>query len=163
MASSSVEIGGYQQFDVVGPGRGPVDDRSPVHGRIENGPPEIRVTTFTCRAEALERHDRCAGCNSGDADTVAREGSDRPGDVRTVMRVLYLVFNEGYSGDIDLAADQITVRTHSEEAAAVRTIAEVVELPLRRDPSVLRNNRPTLVLGHALQVLLKQVQVDYLH
>ncbi len=39
--------------------------------------------------------------------TVSRAGVDRPGDVRTVMRVLYLVFNEGYSGDIDLAAEAI--------------------------------------------------------
>ena len=29
------------------------------------------------------------------------------GDVRTVMRVLYLVFNEGYSGEVDLAAEAI--------------------------------------------------------
>src|SRR6476469_7472626 len=39
--------------------------------------------------------------------TVGRTGLDRRGDVRTVMRVLYLVFNEGYSGDIDLAAEAI--------------------------------------------------------
>src|SRR6266576_4019992 len=39
--------------------------------------------------------------------TVSRAGVDRPGDVRTVMRVLYLVFNEGYSGDVDLAAEAI--------------------------------------------------------
>ncbi|HEY8978046.1 MAG TPA: DUF6596 domain-containing protein [Streptomyces sp.] len=32
---------------------------------------------------------------------------DRPGDVATVLRVLYLVFNEGYSGDVDLAAEAI--------------------------------------------------------
>ncbi|HTI24257.1 MAG TPA: DUF6596 domain-containing protein [Kutzneria sp.] len=32
---------------------------------------------------------------------------DRPGDLGTVLRVLYLVFNEGYSGDIDLAAEAI--------------------------------------------------------
>ncbi|WP_081240639.1 RNA polymerase sigma factor [Streptomyces viridosporus] len=32
---------------------------------------------------------------------------DRPGDVSTVLRVLYLVFNEGYSGDVDLAAEAI--------------------------------------------------------
>jgi RNA polymerase sigma factor (sigma-70 family) len=38
---------------------------------------------------------------------VGRVGVDRPGDVRTVMRVLYLVFNEGYSGDVDLAAEAI--------------------------------------------------------
>ena len=36
--------------------------------------------------------------------TVTRAGVDRLGDVSTVMRVLYLVFNEGYSGDVDLAA-----------------------------------------------------------
>jgi predicted RNA polymerase sigma factor len=39
--------------------------------------------------------------------TVARSGVDRPGDPATVMRVLYLVFNEGYSGDVDLAAEAI--------------------------------------------------------
>ena len=32
---------------------------------------------------------------------------DQPGDLATVLRVLYLVFNEGYSGDIDLAAEAI--------------------------------------------------------
>jgi RNA polymerase sigma factor (sigma-70 family) len=39
--------------------------------------------------------------------TVARSGLDRLGNVRTVMRVLYLIFNEGYSGDVDLAAEAI--------------------------------------------------------
>jgi RNA polymerase sigma factor (sigma-70 family) len=39
--------------------------------------------------------------------TVGRAGVEGPGDVRTVMRVLYLVFNEGYSGDVDLAAEAI--------------------------------------------------------
>src|SRR4026208_874973 len=39
--------------------------------------------------------------------TVSQTGVERPGDVDTVMRVLYLVFNEGYSGDIDLAAEAI--------------------------------------------------------
>src|SRR5690606_41019618 len=29
------------------------------------------------------------------------------GDVGTVVRVLYLIFNEGYSGDVDLAAEAI--------------------------------------------------------
>jgi predicted RNA polymerase sigma factor len=32
---------------------------------------------------------------------------DQPGDLTSVLRVLYLVFNEGYSGDIDLAAEAI--------------------------------------------------------
>ncbi|MFP8882817.1 RNA polymerase sigma factor [Streptomyces mangrovi] len=39
--------------------------------------------------------------------TVAGVRLDRPGDVATVLRVLYLVFNEGYSGDVDLAAEAI--------------------------------------------------------
>ena len=32
---------------------------------------------------------------------------DRHGDLTTVLRVLYLVFNEGYGGDVDLAAEAI--------------------------------------------------------
>ncbi|KUG56359.1 RNA polymerase subunit sigma-24 [Kocuria rosea subsp. polaris] len=39
--------------------------------------------------------------------TVAGVRLDRPGDPATVLRVLYLVFNEGYSGDVDLAAEAI--------------------------------------------------------
>ncbi|SEM75371.1 RNA polymerase sigma factor [Streptacidiphilus jiangxiensis] len=39
--------------------------------------------------------------------TVADVRFDQPGDVATVLRVLYLVFNEGYSGDIDLSAEAI--------------------------------------------------------
>lgn len=39
--------------------------------------------------------------------TIAGVGFDAPGDARTVARVLYLIFNEGYSGDVDLAAEAI--------------------------------------------------------
>src|SRR5688500_4701155 len=39
--------------------------------------------------------------------TVSDVRFDRPGDVGTVLRVLYLVFNEAYSGDVDLAAEAI--------------------------------------------------------
>ncbi|MFF6885932.1 RNA polymerase sigma factor [Streptomyces sp. NPDC012421] len=39
--------------------------------------------------------------------TVSGVRLDRPGDVATVLRVLYLVFNEGYSGDVDLSAEAI--------------------------------------------------------
>ncbi|MCR3718857.1 MULTISPECIES: RNA polymerase sigma factor [Prauserella salsuginis group] len=38
---------------------------------------------------------------------IAGEPLDRSGDLGTVLRVLYLVFNEGYSGDVDLAAEAI--------------------------------------------------------
>ena len=54
--------------------------------------------------------------------TVAREGVDRLGDVRTVMRVLYLVFNEGYSGDVDLAAEAIRL---TRQLAALADVPEV--------------------------------------
>ena len=39
--------------------------------------------------------------------TVSGVRFNKPGDVATVLRVLYLVFNEGYSGDVDLAAEAI--------------------------------------------------------
>jgi predicted RNA polymerase sigma factor len=39
--------------------------------------------------------------------TVSGVRFDQPGDVATVLRVLYLVFNQGYSGDVDLAAEAI--------------------------------------------------------
>jgi predicted RNA polymerase sigma factor len=47
--------------------------------------------------------------------TVAGVRFDQPGDVATVLRVLYLVFNEGYSGDVDLAA------LHADAPAAAET------------------------------------------
>ncbi|WP_425308647.1 DUF6596 domain-containing protein [Ammonicoccus fulvus] len=34
---------------------------------------------------------------------------DQPGDARTVLRVLFLLFNQGYSGDVDLALEAIRV------------------------------------------------------
>jgi len=39
--------------------------------------------------------------------TISEVRLTEPGDVTTVLRVLYLVFNEGHSGDIDLAAEAI--------------------------------------------------------
>ncbi|WP_370249879.1 RNA polymerase sigma factor [Nocardioides sp.] len=39
--------------------------------------------------------------------TVAGRRLDVPGDLSTVLRVLYLVFNEGHGGDVDLAAEAI--------------------------------------------------------
>jgi RNA polymerase sigma factor (sigma-70 family) len=50
---------------------------------------------------------------------------DRPGDLRTVLRTLYLVFNEGYTGDVDLAAEairlarQLTTTTDDAEVAGL--------------------------------------------
>ena len=54
--------------------------------------------------------------------TVGRVGLGQPGDARTVMRVLYLVFNEGYSGDVDLAAEAIRL---TRQLAALADLPEV--------------------------------------
>lgn len=39
--------------------------------------------------------------------TVSGVRFDEPGDLATVLRVLYLVFNEGYVGEVDLADEAI--------------------------------------------------------
>ncbi|GAA1155806.1 RNA polymerase sigma factor [Nocardioides aquiterrae] len=39
--------------------------------------------------------------------TVAGAGVGAPGDLGRVLKVLYLIFNEGYTGDVDLAAEAI--------------------------------------------------------
>jgi RNA polymerase sigma factor (sigma-70 family) len=57
--------------------------------------------------------------------TVSGIRFNQPGDVATVVRVLYLVFNEGYSGDVDLAAEairltrQLATMTNHEEVAGL--------------------------------------------
>jgi len=57
--------------------------------------------------------------------TVSGVRFNQPGDVATVLRVLYLVFNEGYSGDVDLAAEairltrQLAAMTDHEEVAGL--------------------------------------------
>ncbi len=50
--------------------------------------------------------------------TVSGESFDRPGDLGTVRRVLYLVFNEGYSGDVDLSAEAIRLTRQLASLAA---------------------------------------------
>ncbi|MCW5250632.1 MULTISPECIES: RNA polymerase sigma factor [unclassified Streptomyces] len=57
--------------------------------------------------------------------TVSTVRLDRPGDIATVLRVLYLVFNEGYSGDVDLAAEAIRL---TRELAASADHPEVLGL-----------------------------------
>lgn len=57
--------------------------------------------------------------------TVSGVRFNQPGDVATVLRVLYLVFNEGYSGDVDLAAEairltrQLAAQINHEEVAGL--------------------------------------------
>ena len=56
---------------------------------------------------------------------IAGESLDRPGNLGTVLRVLYLVFNEGYSGDVDLAAEAIRL---ARQLAALTDEPEVAGL-----------------------------------
>jgi RNA polymerase sigma factor (sigma-70 family) len=57
--------------------------------------------------------------------TVSGVRFDEPGDLATVLRVLYLVFNEGYSGEVDLAEEairltrQVTSMTDDEEVSGL--------------------------------------------
>jgi RNA polymerase sigma factor (sigma-70 family) len=57
--------------------------------------------------------------------TVSGVRFNQPGDVATVLRVLYLVFNEGYSGDVDLAGEairltrQLAAKTSHQEVAGL--------------------------------------------
>lgn len=57
--------------------------------------------------------------------TVSGVRLTKTGDLTTVLRVLYLVFNEGYGGSVDLAAEairltrQLAVGTHDEEVAGL--------------------------------------------
>ncbi len=57
--------------------------------------------------------------------TVSGVRFNQPGDVATVLRALYLVFNEGYSGEVDLASEairltrQLAARIDHEEVAGL--------------------------------------------
>jgi RNA polymerase sigma factor (sigma-70 family) len=62
--------------------------------------------------------------------TVSDVRFDRPGDVGTVLRVLYLVFNEGYSGDVDLAAEAIRLTRQLAAGADHPEVAGLLALML---------------------------------
>ncbi len=74
--------------------------------------------------------------------TVSGVRFNQPGDVATVLRVLYLVFNEGYSGDVDLAAEairltrQLAARIDHEEVAGLLALMLLhhARRPARTDP-----------------------------
>ena len=62
--------------------------------------------------------------------TVAQEGVGTPGDLRRVLTVLYLVFNEGYSGDVDLAAEAIRLARGLVSASDEPEVAGLLALML---------------------------------
>lgn len=61
---------------------------------------------------------------------IAQLPLDRPGDLATVLRVLYLVFNEGYSGDVDLAAEAIRLTRQLAAATGEPEVAGLLALML---------------------------------
>jgi RNA polymerase sigma factor (sigma-70 family) len=77
--------------------------------------------------------------------TVAGVRLDQPGDVATVLRVLYLVFNEGYSGDVDLAAEAIRLTRQLAAAVDHPEVAGLLALMLlthaRRDARTAPDGR----------------------
>lgn len=68
---------------------------------------QIAEAYLVPEATMAQRISRAKRTVSGGGSGGGRARFDRPGDVATVLRVLYLVFNEGYSGDIDLAAEAV--------------------------------------------------------
>lgn len=55
--------------------------------------------------------------------TITGERFDTPGDVRAVLHVLYLIFNEGFTGEISLAAEAIRLTRQLTAATATETTA----------------------------------------
>lgn len=75
--------------------------------------------------------------------TVSGVRFDQPGDVATVLRVLYLVFNEGYSGDVDLAAEAIRLTRQLAAAIDHPEVAGLLALMLLHHARRAAGPRPT--------------------
>ena len=65
--------------------------------------------------------------------TVSGVRLDEPGDVGTVLRVLYLVFNEGHSGDVDLVAEAIRLTRQLADSVDHPEVAGLLALMLLHD------------------------------
>ncbi|WP_121258020.1 RNA polymerase sigma factor [Nocardioides ferulae] len=74
--------------------------------------------------------------------TVAGVRLDQPGDVATVLRVLYLVFNEGYSGDVDLAAEAIRLTRQLASSIAHPEVSGLLALMLLHHARRAARTRP---------------------
>lgn len=62
--------------------------------------------------------------------TVADVRFDAPGDLATVLRVLYLIFNEGYSGEVDLAEEAIRLTRQVRSMTADEEVSGLLALML---------------------------------
>lgn len=64
---------------------------------------------------------------------VAAAGVGTAGDLRDVLRVLYLMFNEGYAGSVDLVAEAIRLTRMLARASAEPEVAGLLALMLLHD------------------------------
>ncbi|MFE5775419.1 RNA polymerase sigma factor [Brachybacterium sp. NPDC056505] len=62
--------------------------------------------------------------------TIAGRRLDAPGDVSTVAQVLYLIFNEGYRGEVDLASEAIRLARQLHRAVDHHEAAGLLSLML---------------------------------
>jgi RNA polymerase sigma factor (sigma-70 family) len=62
--------------------------------------------------------------------TVAAVDLGSPGDLTTVLKVLYLIFNEGYTGEVDLAAEAIRLTRQLAAASEDPEVAGLLALML---------------------------------
>lgn len=81
--------------------------------------------------------------------TIADVRLDAPGDVATVLRVLYLVFNAGYSGEADLATEAIRLARQLHAAIDHPEVAGLLALMLLHEA-----RRPTRFRSDGSLVLL---------
>jgi RNA polymerase sigma factor (sigma-70 family) len=61
---------------------------------------------------------------------IAEVSLDQPGDLRTVLRVLYLIYNEGHTGKVDLATEAIRVTRQLAAAVDDPEVAGLLALML---------------------------------
>ena len=65
--------------------------------------------------------------------TISGQRLTRPGDLGVVLRVLYLVFNEGYTGEVDLAAEAIRLTRQLAATSQEPEVAGLLALMLLHD------------------------------
>jgi predicted RNA polymerase sigma factor len=75
-------------------------------------------------AQRISRAKRTIG------DALSQQGVGEPGDLRNVLTVLYLMFNEGYTGEVDLAAEAIRLTRMLARASAEPEVAGLLALML---------------------------------
>jgi len=75
--------------------------------------------------------------------TVSGVRLNQPGSLATVLRVLYLVFNEGYSGDVDLAAEAIRLTRQLAEKTSDEEVAGLLALMLLHHARRSARTRPS--------------------